>query len=104
MLINIQSNAYEVKPVLGRYGNGRVSIQLVIKETYEPLLTCTVNLPDHPLKKEEAFIKNWSENKGVLRWMKKNNLIKEIIGYQKTGYVKAPKVKLNMKKLKEKEE
>ena len=53
------------KVVVGKYGNGRIALQLVDAETGEPLCTATTNLVDHRLGDGCVFLKGWSENEGV---------------------------------------
>jgi len=51
---------------IGAYGNGRMAISLVSKEDHEPVATATVNLPAEPIMGGHVFIKDYSENKGML--------------------------------------
>lgn len=92
---------WEVELMVGKYNNGRTALQLMDAEDYQPVATCTVNLPDEKLEEDEAFIKDWSENEGILEWLKTQGIVEEVIGQAQTGFVQAPKVKLNMKKIEE---
>lgn len=92
---------WEVELIVGKYNNGRIALQLIDTEDGIPVATCTVNLPEEELEEDETFIKNWSENKGMLDWLKTQEIVKEVVGHAKTGFVQAPKVKLNMKKIEE---
>jgi|SRR5665213_2929692 len=47
------------------YANGRIAIKLVSSKG-EPWCVASTNLPDLPLGTNEAFIKDYSENEGVL--------------------------------------
>lgn len=90
---------WEVKLICAEYENGRIALELIDAEDYQPVAMCTVNLPQERLQEGEAFIKNWSENTGMLEWLKTQGIIKEVLGYVRTGFVTAPKVKLDMKKI-----
>lgn len=50
---------------LSTYANGRTAVKLV-SSTGEPWCVASTNLPDLPLGPNEVFIKDYSENKGVL--------------------------------------
>jgi hypothetical protein len=58
------------------YANGRVALQIYGSRTREPILTATVNLPDTPCRHDEVFIKDYSENEGVLAWIIKAKVIR----------------------------
>lgn len=59
---------------IGRYSNNRTALQLV-SSTGEPLLTATVNLPNQELPENQVFIKNYSENTGILAVLQEKNII-----------------------------
>ena len=92
---------YEVILMTNEYNNGRLALQLIDAEEYLPFATCTVNIPEEDLAEDEVFIKNWSENQGMLGWLQDQNLIEEVVGEVRTGFTTAPKVKLNMNRIKE---
>ncbi len=72
------------------YENGRVAIQLLDCETGEPLTVATVNLPDIPLSKDHhTFIKDWSENEGMLACLVREGIVEDTGIRQATGYVEA---------------
>ena len=48
------------------YFNGRTAIMLVDSFEGEPIATCTVNVPTEPIEEGEVFIKNYSENSGMV--------------------------------------
>lgn len=84
----------------GQYTNGRLALQLDTEDGF-PYATLTVNMPEHSLREGEAYIKDYSENEGMLNWMEKQELVKEVLGYVKSGYVQIPRVKLDMEKIEE---
>ena len=67
MIITFQD--WQCRVVRGRYPNGRPAIQLFDVETDVPIATATINLPEIPLDDEEneVFIKDYSENEGMLQ-------------------------------------
>lgn len=76
----------------GEYGNGRTAIQLYDAETGEPIATATVNLPDEPIAKGYTFIKDWSENEGMLESLK--DYVEPTGRTVQTGFVEAKEVKI----------
>lgn len=56
--------------------NKRTAITLYEKETGEPFMVATVNLPNVILKDNEVLIKNYSENQGVYEAMIAQGIIK----------------------------
>ena len=47
-------------------GGGK-ALMLLDEETGEPIAKCTVNLPEEKISKDEAFIKDYGENSGMLK-------------------------------------
>lgn len=93
---------YDVQLVVSTYAvKDRMAIMLIDSDSGEQVATVTVNLPEEELDEDEVFIKNHSENEGMLEWTKQIGLVKEITGYVKSGFVEVPKVKLNLEKLEE---
>lgn len=72
------------------YDNGRAALQLIDADDGEPVATATTNLPDEPLEEGEAFVKDYSENRGMLDWLVKNGLAVPT----GRGFVSIPVVKL----------
>ncbi len=52
--------------VLGRYSNGRLSIQLFDCFSGHPVGRATVNIPEYCLEEREVIIKDYAENEGML--------------------------------------
>ena len=76
------------------YNNGRKAIQLIGKEDGEPIATATVNLRDEPLAPDTVFIKDYSENNGMLATLVKAGIVSEPLRYVLSGFVKIPVCKL----------
>ena len=78
----------------GTYPNGRTALKVYDADTGEPIATATVNLPDQPLPDNHVFIKNWSENEGILDSLVEANYIKPTGRRVNTGFVTAIEVEL----------
>lgn len=63
----------EVIPTL--YFDGTTALQLVATNTGEPIAKATSNLPDQDLPNDHVFIKDYSENEGVLDTLTKGGII-----------------------------
>ena len=72
-----------------KYANGRTAMQLVDVNTGESVAMVTVNLPDAPLAEGYVFIKDWSENEGVLDALDRAGVVKATARVVPTGYVMA---------------
>lgn len=53
--------------VFKKYDNGRVALVLVDSRDNCPVGTATINLPSQLLDEDEVFIKEYTENTGVLQ-------------------------------------
>lgn len=60
--------------------NDRRCIQLIDAKTNEYYITATVNLPDEHLEPDEVFIKNFSENEGIMNVLSEAGIISKPIG------------------------
>ena len=84
--------------------NKRLAIDLLCKENgyWEPYAFLTVNLPEVPLQANEAFIKDFDENAGLLDFVLKNKLGKVLPGQEgRSGFCTYPKIAFDMEKLRE---
>jgi len=77
----------------GRYENGRIALQLMDVHGHECIAKATVNLPDHPLKWDEVFIKDWSKNEGMLKALEQAGII-DPNGMEVTGHTRAFRCRL----------
>ena len=71
------------------YPNGRLAWQLVDADTGEPVTVATVNLPDHALPEGHVFVKDWSENEGVLSALILSGVVEDTGVRVPSGYVDA---------------
>lgn len=77
--------------VVTRYVSGnQLALQAYDKNSLEPMMTISVNLPDWPRKNpDHFFVKDWSENEGIAEWLEENGIAKNL-GYScPTGFVMA---------------
>ena len=88
----------------GSYRNGVPALELVFAETDheagnmegEPWCVASVNLPEAACKlvKGQTFIKNWSENEGVLEALQEAGVVGPTLFEVQTGFVKAQAVQI----------
>lgn len=81
---------WNVKATLGRYANGRLAIRLVDATDGQPVATCTVNLPNQVLEDGEIFVKDYSENAGMMDFLEENGIAKRTGVEIGAGYVRVP--------------
>lgn len=83
--------------------NGRLAVNLLCKEGefWEPYASLTVNLPKEPLQANEAFIKDFDENMGLLDFVLKNQLGTLCLERGHSGLCAYPKIAFDMEKLRE---
>lgn len=77
----------------GRYDNGRVALQLADAETGEPIAKATINIPEIEIAEDEAFIKNWSENEGMLEALVGAGIVERTVMSAASNLVDAPIVR-----------
>lgn len=80
---------------IGYYANGNTAIQLFGKEDHEPVATATINLYEK-LPQNQAYIKDYSENEGMLEVLMEAGIVTKILGYRHNGYIVAPLCELDM--------
>jgi hypothetical protein len=72
---------------LGKYANGRTSINLIDVKDNQPYAVATTNLPDVLLLDNEVLIKDYSENEGVLEFLTTNNIVVPTDKWATSGFV-----------------
>ena len=71
------------------------STALALHDDYgQPLMTATVALPNVVPGSGNVFIKNWSENEGILECLIEQNVISEPVNAFETGFVQVYECKL----------
>lgn len=81
------------------------NLALVLMEIGEyadpsPIAYITVNTDDK-LDSDLSYVKDYSENEGMLEACQKAGLVKEILGVKQLGWVTAPLVRFNMADIEE---
>jgi hypothetical protein len=72
----------------GRYANGRKALSLIDAKEHDPVATASVNIPEERIKKDQIFIKDYSENEGMAKALIDAGIIyKEPILSVKSGFV-----------------
>jgi hypothetical protein len=79
MVKNIIHKGNKVYAVGNTYSNprDRKAISLFDMTTHEPYCVATVNLPELSINDDEVFIKDYSENEGIMQSLIDSSIIKE---------------------------
>lgn len=98
MKVKLKTKYIEAEAELrvAKYPNGRKAIYFVDAETKEELLIATTNLPNHRLPPGHVFIKDYSENEGILSEMIRLGLCKPSAKTAASGFVEIPMVELTL--------
>lgn len=70
---------------------------LFVTENLEPFMK--INIPNFDKSHDVLAIKNYSENEGLLRLLKKKGVVIEQVGEIESGFVTIPLVKIDIEKL-----
>lgn len=76
----------------GQYDNGRIALELVVAKEHDEGIEggriCTTNLPDEPLGPRSVFVKDYSENAGMVEWLIKQDIIEpQALDKVESGFV-----------------
>lgn len=86
MVVNFAGFLCETR--FGSYQNGDPALELVDPETGEPVARCTVFFPDRPTGPRKIFVKDWSENDGMVDALIEAKIIEpECLEVVRTGFV-----------------
>ncbi len=88
--ISTPYGTYDVTLKWGYYANGRPALELLHAEDGDPVMVCTVNLPEVHLSEGETIIKDYSENEGCLDFLQKNGIVGPVKRMVRTGFVQCP--------------
>lgn len=69
------------------YGNGRTAIQVLDAETGAPECTASVNMVDLDCPEGYAWIKDYSENEGIMGELIRHGIIGKPVSIAQTGFV-----------------
>ena len=86
---------YACEMQLNRYTNGNKCISLVDTRDGSAVATATVNLDGVELPANEVMVKDYSENKGMLRALRDSKVVENIVDVIQSGYVDIPVVTLS---------
>lgn len=86
----VQFAGYKCSVDYGSYSNGRVAIRLLSVPDGAPVATATCNIPDVEIPDNTAFIKDYSENTGILKVLHEAGIIKPTEFKVRQGFVDVP--------------
>ena len=89
---------YKGVVVRSRYmDNENLALMLKNKEDMggSPIAVITINT-NEKLPADQAYVKDYSENSGMLEALKASGLVEEILGEKVLGWVTVPLVKFNL--------
>lgn len=90
---NIKFAGYDCKIEYGSYPNGRTAIRLVGEDGL-PVATASCNIPEADIPEGTTFIKDYSENTGILNVLEEAGIVKRTDVRVKQGFVEVPLVEL----------
>lgn len=82
---------------IARYENDRIALILNGIFDGSRIAVATVNMPDVSALEDEIFIKDYSENEGMLKALMDAGVVSNPIDYISSGFVQIPRVKLLIK-------
>ena len=91
----LHGSKFEIEPVLLNYATGGTALTFICKcdeeeGMYEPFMTASVNFAECPLPPDQIWVKDWSENEGVLEWMLQEGiLVGSAVASHASGFVVA---------------
>lgn len=98
LMTTVKFRDYKGVVVKSRYMNNE-NLALILKDKMDmngaPIATITVNT-DEILPQDQAYVKDYSENEGMIKALEEAGLIKEILGMKQLGWTSAPLVKFNL--------
>lgn len=91
----LKENFSKFKPVVRRYGNGRLAVEYMIASDVMPGMNesacvATINVPDAPVGDNEVIIKDYSENEGIYKLMLAAGHIGPKTREVESGFITAP--------------
>jgi len=92
--MNMKYKLWDCCLKVGKYQNGNTRLELTDADSGEPIAVATVNV-DERLPSNEAFIKDYSENTGMVAFLQEHKIIStNKLCSVRTGYVTVDKYKL----------
>ena len=78
----------------GEYQNGRPALQLIDANDGAPVATATVNMPGVDLEENHVFIKDYSENEGMLDALVHARIVEDTGIRMPSGFIQLPLCRL----------
>ncbi len=69
-------------------------VAIFLSDKGEPVATCSVNIPEQPLAPDEVFIKDYSENEGMVDFLVAEGIVERTDRFVASGYVDIPVCRL----------
>ena len=79
-----------------QYADGNTALTAIDPISHEPAGTLTVNIPETTLNANHVWIKDWSENEGVLNALIESKLVENLNVTYPQGFCEAHLVKLTL--------
>ncbi|MCI0458332.1 MAG: DUF4313 domain-containing protein [Gemmataceae bacterium] len=94
--MKVQFSDFECEVRLETYqSNGRPALLLVDAKDGEEVAVATVNVPEVPLAKNEVLIKDYSENRGMLKALQSAGVVEPTGRVAESGFARLPVCKLS---------
>ena len=90
----VKFGRWTCRVLVGKYHNNTRRLDLWNNED-GPIATATINSGEL-LPANQAYIKDYSENEGMLKALMEAGIVEEVIGYAISGRVVIPLCKLNL--------
>jgi len=82
---------YDCVVRIDRYASGgNTALSLYDAKSGDPVATATINFPDIPLLRDQVFIKDYSENEGMLAALEEAGIVRKMGVYVPTGIGSLP--------------
>ena len=92
-------NGFEGVVVKASYHNDRSLALLLMEEDNlhgYPIATITVNMGVPDLPENWQYVKDYSENTGMLKALQDAGLVTNVHGYHQSGFIESPLVEFNL--------
>jgi len=93
-MTTVRFREWECKVERLKYSNGRTALVLIDARNQEEVAVATINLPDQPLEPGQVFIKDYSENAGMLAALEQAGIVKATGETIQAGIAQIPKASL----------
>ena len=66
-----------------------------------PWATASIIIGEAPIREDLVFIKDYSENEGILNLLKDSGVAKEVVGVCHSGYIDVPVIRIDLNEFEE---